>query len=573
MPCNISVTTNVCHNSDHNNSQDCRAEALPRGEAEECSPINASKALVPQEQNKHPTGASSDASVLEPLSDSTQLNLLLSTDDTVVTGKSGCFQSAVEVGGEVCSDAPSALHQSIKARSWPPLQSLKASSNINGARYAVELIQPGNSCEPVSLGGSAPEWELKTGDGFQNFLPMSSIQNSLRAENSEQQTSGTVVYNSAATSSWLSQDKSTCSFELVATQEIAEASLQASRQSLLSRNTPDVDVYGFFTNKGPSGSAPPTAQYPPQEAKLSERRLKKWLKMLGPGGSNFRTYCIRHRHVVERRVRKGIPDELRGLVWHQISGGQELQLQNPGLYNELVNSKCQLEPSIVKDLHRTFPNHVYFAGKCGQDALFHVLKAYAVKDPEVGYVQGMSSIAGVLLLYMREEEAFWTFVAMMTAQDAEDRMCYFGRTQNCRELFVEGLPLLKIMYSQFGFILSKKFSGLASVLQQQGADVSLYSTRWWVTLFASALPFAHVVRVWDVFMLDGWKTALRVGLAIMSCAEEVLVPLDFEELMLKLHPENMVEVLGSPDEFIKVAMKIKTSKALRQWNKSMASPK
>ena len=39
--------------------------------------------------------------------------------------------------------------------------------------------------------------------------------------------------------------------------------------------------------------------------------------------------------------------------------------------------------------------------------MFYVLAAYSMYNMEVGYCQGMSVLAGLLLLYMDEEDAFW----------------------------------------------------------------------------------------------------------------------------------------------------------------------
>lgn len=63
-----------------------------------------------------------------------------------------------------------------------------------------------------------------------------------------------------------------------------------------------------------------------------ERRVKKWRKMIGVGGSDWKHYVRRKPHVVKRRIRKGIPDCLRGLVWQLISGSRDLLLMNPGVY-------------------------------------------------------------------------------------------------------------------------------------------------------------------------------------------------------------------------------------------------
>lgn len=54
--------------------------------------------------------------------------------------------------------------------------------------------------------------------------------------------------------------------------------------------------------------------------------------MIGVGGSDWKHYVRRRGHVVKRRIRKGIPDCLRGLVWQLISGSRDLLLMNPGVY-------------------------------------------------------------------------------------------------------------------------------------------------------------------------------------------------------------------------------------------------
>ena len=42
-----------------------------------------------------------------------------------------------------------------------------------------------------------------------------------------------------------------------------------------------------------------------------------------------------------------------------------------------------------------------------------VLRAYGVRNPSLGYTQGMGMIAGLLLMYMPPEDAFWTLVVLI----------------------------------------------------------------------------------------------------------------------------------------------------------------
>jgi TBC1 domain family member 10 len=66
--------------------------------------------------------------------------------------------------------------------------------------------------------------------------------------------------------------------------------------------------------------------------------IRKWRKMIGVGGSDWKHYVRRNPHVVKRRVRKGIPDCLRGLVWQLISGSRHLLLMNPQVYEVSIFS-------------------------------------------------------------------------------------------------------------------------------------------------------------------------------------------------------------------------------------------
>ena len=53
--------------------------------------------------------------------------------------------------------------------------------------------------------------------------------------------------------------------------------------------------------------------------------------------------------------------------------------------------------------------------KGGNNKLYNVLKAYANYDNEVGYVQGMNYLVGLLLLYIPhdEEQVFWCLHQLM----------------------------------------------------------------------------------------------------------------------------------------------------------------
>ena len=58
------------------------------------------------------------------------------------------------------------------------------------------------------------------------------------------------------------------------------------------------------------------------------------------------------------------------------------------------------ESVINWDVKRTYVGHEFFQeeGSGGKEALYKISKAYSVYDTEVGYCQGLSFMAAVLLL-------------------------------------------------------------------------------------------------------------------------------------------------------------------------------
>ena len=111
---------------------------------------------------------------------------------------------------------------------------------------------------------------------------------------------------------------------------------------------------------------------------------------------------------------------------------------------------------------------------------------------QVGYVQGMGFICGVLLLHMGEEEAFWTLVALMSGESQVP----------LRSMFVSGMPLLQQCMFQFSQLLRAKLPRLAAHLESKGVDAAMYCTHWFTTIFSYSLPFSHLLRVWDILMAE-----------------------------------------------------------------------
>lgn len=115
---------------------------------------------------------------------------------------------------------------------------------------------------------------------------------------------------------------------------------------------------------------------------------------------------------IYRAIREGIPRNRKRAVWQFLAeyrrkgllSGQLQTAPPPSkVYRKLLRQLTVQQHAIFVDLGRTFPNVSYFAESMGhgQLALFNLLKAYSLYDKEVEYCQGLSFVAGILLLHVR----------------------------------------------------------------------------------------------------------------------------------------------------------------------------
>uniref|UniRef100_A0A8D1NGT7 TBC1 domain family member 4 n=1 Tax=Sus scrofa TaxID=9823 RepID=A0A8D1NGT7_PIG len=118
---------------------------------------------------------------------------------------------------------------------------------------------------------------------------------------------------------------------------------------------------------------------------------------------------------IHTSLKEGVPKSRRGEIWQFLALQYRLRHRLPNKhqppdtsYKELLKQLTAQQHAILVDLGRTFPTHPYFSAQlgAGQLSLFNLLKAYSLLDKEVGYCQGISFVAGVLLLHMSEEQAF-----------------------------------------------------------------------------------------------------------------------------------------------------------------------
>ncbi|GBB87750.1 hypothetical protein RclHR1_14230004 [Rhizophagus clarus] len=324
-----------------------------------------------------------------------------------------------------------------------------------------------------------------------------------------------------------------------------------------------IDEYGFVYDISeediPPGAdriqriiqAPGAEEKTTRTIRLYREREAKWVALLG----SMDPFMSRDSRKIKKLVRSGIPESVRGKAWQFMSCAD--RYRKPGVFDELRNrERLPIYDDIERDIHRCYPDHIQFREESsfGQDDLHNVLKAYAHYNPAVGYCQGMGRLVGMMLMQMPAEDSFWLLVATIE----EYMVGYFTPT----------LSQVKIDSIVFEQLLYEHDPKLAQHLANNGVVPLMYMTQWFMTIFTMALPWASVLRVWDIFYFEGVKLFFRIGLAILDCTKEHLLkncPTNAEILGYLLHLPH--EPL-TPDLLLEAAFKIRLKRsAIRRLTK------
>uniref|UniRef100_A0A8C6CCD0 TBC1 domain family member 4 n=2 Tax=Monodon monoceros TaxID=40151 RepID=A0A8C6CCD0_MONMO len=248
---------------------------------------------------------------------------------------------------------------------------------------------------------------------------------------------------------------------------------------------------------------------------------------------NCRTKIRCDMEDIHTSLKEGVPKSRRGEIWQFLALQYRLRHRLPNKqqppdtsYKELLKQLTVQQHAILVDLGRTFPTHPYFSAQlgAGQLSLFNLLKAYSLLDKEVGYCQGISFVAGVLLLHMSEEQAF-------------EMLKFLMYDLGFRKQYRPDMMSLQIQMYQLSRLLHDYHRGLYNHLEENEISPSLYAAPWFLTLFASQFPLGFVARVFDIIFLQGTEVIFKVALSLLSNQEALIMECE--------NFENIVEFLKS----------------------------
>ncbi|CAI2360135.1 unnamed protein product [Moneuplotes crassus] len=210
-----------------------------------------------------------------------------------------------------------------------------------------------------------------------------------------------------------------------------------------------------------------------------------------------------------------ITDEQRSKLWLIGSGAETLRQDNPGYYKKLLDRVQGYPnpsfPQIHLDLHRTFGTDESFYTKEKEETLKRVLSAYVLRNPTVGYCQGLNFITAGLISQLTEEQTFWMLCQIIETLLPTD---YFNLMTG-----------VLIDQKVFETLLAEHFSDVHKHLKKCGFQLKSFTTQWFICIYANTLklnsPKAEsenlsIFDVWDYIFTQGYTGIFKVGLAIIG---------------------------------------------------------
>ena len=338
-----------------------------------------------------------------------------------------------------------------------------------------------------------------------------------------------------------------------------------------------------------------------EQLKIKKEKITEfWENEIIPNWSSYSN----NNQIIKKYFYNGIPDKIRGKVWMLCIGNKScitkefyeigvkksiqilLQLNKKKIninsynnkknetddenndnisllsddtkkkYSQYITQTFDKEKSIKiieLDLNRTFASlSIFKSGTPLGENLKEILRVFVVTRPDMGYVQGLSYIAAVLLMQMEKFQAFVSFCNIILNPDIFpfyklDENGIKKRLDIFNEIFECNLPKLYNHFENY------------SIFPEH------YLLEWIMTLYTRTFHIDLVVRIWDVFMIEGIISLYKIAIVVLTYIEKDLINGEFSDILSSLREIKSIKF--DEDEFIQKMKDVKfTDKILNKIN-------
>ncbi len=118
----------------------------------------------------------------------------------------------------------------------------------------------------------------------------------------------------------------------------------------------------------------------------------------------------------------------------------------------------------------------------------------------------MCFLAGILRVHLDEESTFWALAVLFSIE-----------RYNLRAIYDPSSPALLDCLTCLQQCLTRTHPALAEHFQQQGVELSMISTQWFITLFIYRFPLPFALDFLELFFRQGVSAVVKVGYGLNQC--------------------------------------------------------
>ena len=152
----------------------------------------------------------------------------------------------------------------------------------------------------------------------------------------------------------------------------------------------------------------------------------------------------------------------------------------------------------------------------------NVLMTLAHTYPVVSYCQGMNYISLFLLEATNDEEkCFDIFSAILNKTEYS-------------KLAINDFELMKKYFYVFERLICIYLPELYTTFKRNNINANIFIAPWLITLYTHSYNGKNtkiLMRIFDLFILDGWLAIIRIGLILLKYYQNDLFIMEFEELL------------------------------------------
>ncbi|KAG7384583.1 TBC protein [Phytophthora pseudosyringae] len=261
-----------------------------------------------------------------------------------------------------------------------------------------------------------------------------------------------------------------------------------------------------------------------------ERRVEDWTKLYDTQfperlrRCSFKEKDTEEKALLMQLARAGIPRHLREGAYMNLSGASEKQANaGPNYYADLVKKAETTETETFRqielDIDRTFGHSgTTICSDSGRNQLRRILRAYSLRNPSVGYCQGLNFIVAFLMLMADEEIVFWLLSVV-----CED--LYPGYYSPAMGDIQRDMLVLKQL-------IAEELPQLDEFTSQVGLPLELLGSQWLLCLFTTTFPSETVFRIFDCIFTEGSSFVFAVIMAHLRRMEPTLLGLvEFHDVL------------------------------------------